>query len=178
MRFLIFAECDALDYGRSFKLQNQILWKREQWVWILKPRLQNTLREKHNSLQILSLQSQRMKVKMKHPHYSIFSFVLEWRKVLKKYYFKISLSKKKIWLNYLCLAILFRAYIHSSKLDTNLPPFPLQLNAFFSFSAKLFLSCLHFLANHLLQSQSLLPHKSYFLSVLLPSLLPVCNIFA
>lgn len=121
MCFLIFAKCDALDYGRSFKLQNQILWKRKQQVWILKPRLQNTLREKHYSLQIFSLQSQRMKVNLLIMLF--FFFIWSWNegKVFEKYYFKISLSRKKIWLNHLCLAILFRAYIHSFKLDARLP---------------------------------------------------------
>lgn len=50
-------------------------------------------------------------------------FIWSWNKWkgFKKYYFKISLPRKNIWLNYLCLAILFRAYIHSFKLDARLP---------------------------------------------------------
>lgn len=53
-----------------------------------------------------------------------------------------------------------------------------QLDSFLSFSSNLFLSCLHFLAGHLLQPQALLPHEINFLHLLLLHILLVPNKFA
>lgn len=78
---------------------------------------------KGETLQPANIQFTKPENESEPPHYVFFFFIWSWNegKVFEKYYFKISLSRKKIWLNHLCLAILFRAYIHSFKLDARLP---------------------------------------------------------